>query len=219
MNLIKFPTVENFWAGYTDQREEGVFLSADEPALPLDASWPAWGTGEPNGDVVENCLEAVVSHRQWNDVDCGHKRWFFCQLDERPIFRLRGKAGKEGRMRRHTIVIGLCYGSIFDLEYTLSETLHDEQKYVFHGFTDSIISYDAGQNGWILQSLRRPQTYATTPTQDYPLGGQEWTVYNDLCGQNGTEVVLNLNACDDDDFNCADGSCIPMREWYLKLND
>ena len=62
--------------------------------------------------------------------------------------------------------------------------------------------------------------YATTNTTDYPFGTHLWDFSNDVCslgGSNATAVVvLNLNACDENEFNCVDGTCIDMEKRWVR---
>lgn len=50
-----------------------------------------WYFGEPNGDTAENCVVVWVARRAWNDQECGVKMCGFCELDEAPDVRVRGK--------------------------------------------------------------------------------------------------------------------------------
>ncbi len=40
-----------------------------------------------------------------------------------------------------------------------------------------------------------------------------WRLYNDPCfGEGEVITVLNLNACNVSEFNCADGQCVSMEQ-------
>ena len=68
---------------------------------------------------------------------------------------------------------------------------------------------------WIAESNEIPDFEATSsaPQSSILLGTHLWTIYNDTksCSPNGTySVWLTLSACTDEQFTCADGSCVGM---------
>ena len=83
----------------------------------------------------------------------------------------------------------------------------------FQGYRDTVLYLDPDTNLWRLESYTYPHIYATLESEEYPLGTFTWTIYNDeacYADGNSTEVTLNFNACTDDEFNCRDGSCVPI---------
>ena len=65
----------------------------------------------------------------------------------------------------------------------------------------------------IMISFRNSSIYAicnTTNCLPYPFGTQKWYIFNDLCNEDKVKFVdININACDGNKFNCADGT------WYV----
>ena len=58
---------------------------------------------------------------------------------------------------------------------------------------------------------------ATTNATDYPIGSRCWDVHSPPF--NGM-VTLNLNACDDEEeYNCADGTCVVIEDRCNGKND
>ena len=65
-----------------------------------------------------------------------------------------------------------------------------------------------------------PNIYATVEYEDYPFGTMEWTVYNEPCYKNNiSKILLNFNACGEDEFNCADGSCVQVITFICLSSD
>ena len=59
-----------------------------------------WDAGEPNGETIENCVVLRRTGR-WNDLDCARSTCAICDMQETPVFEMRG----------------LCYGSSFDAHF------------------------------------------------------------------------------------------------------
>lgn len=85
----------------------------------------------------------------------------------------------------------------------------DLMDFTFHGYTRSSISFLQNATKWKSEMLADPNKYATTHGTNPPFGTKEYLLSEDL---GSGKVVLNLNACnDDEEFNCDDGSCIPIQ--------
>ena len=58
-----------------------------------------------------------------------------------------------------------------------------------------------------------PDVFALTNTTDYPFGTRPWTVRGDPCYEESELTVwLNMNACNETEFNCADGQCVHVAQ-------
>jgi len=56
----------------------------------------SWAEGEPNGELLrQNCLLYDQSSEVYFDLFCKYKFCSICQLDEEPIFKLKGLCGKQ----------------------------------------------------------------------------------------------------------------------------
>ncbi len=54
-------------------------------------SYKPWYLGEPNGNDEENCGVSWVRRDAWNDEGCFRDICGFCELEQAPVFTLRGK--------------------------------------------------------------------------------------------------------------------------------
>ena len=111
---------------------------------------------------------------------------------------------------------GLPDGVTFDKYYTMNTDWMINGHYTFDGFTISYIMYDSWSDVWRLELRTDPGGYfAKTEAgqeKDYPFGTRIWNITSQY--YNGS-VALNLNGCDDfHQYNCRDGSCIPIEERY-----
>ena len=111
---------------------------------------------------------------------------------------------------------GLCYTSKFDPRYSWTGEMLNG-RHVFRGFAKSHLFWDVSipeNPRWRLELFRDRTVYATTnSTAEYPLGTFDWTFFNEDCyGGKPTTVPINFNACDDDEFNCRDGTCVGIDE-------
>lgn len=68
----------DYWLGYTDREEEGVFAWVD--GVERDVPWP-WNNGEPNnnGEEGEHCAHIRTDGR-WNDSICDTPKGILCAL-------------------------------------------------------------------------------------------------------------------------------------------
>jgi len=69
---------EDTWIGLTDHEEEDVFVWVDGTSV--DFEW--WGTGEPNDNQAEDCVEITRRHghhKQWNDKRCADLKSALCR--------------------------------------------------------------------------------------------------------------------------------------------
>ena len=65
-------------------------MSSITSSKPFNQSFAPWGTGEPNGNTMENCGILSVWWGGWNDIDCSEKYCAACQIPVTPVFVLRG---------------------------------------------------------------------------------------------------------------------------------
>ncbi len=80
----------SLWSGYWDAPREGVFSDVNT-GRPLSAGdYQPWWPGEPNGGIIENCAVVWAFRDMWNDYTCDIELCGFCELEEVPVFQIRG---------------------------------------------------------------------------------------------------------------------------------
>ncbi len=167
-------------------------------ALAKDAFQP-WYMGEPNGKNMENCGITWATRDTWNDQACETKMCGFCELEKAPDVVLRG----------------LCLGASFDTKYSWTRELVGNQ-YSFRGYQNTGFFFDADERVWRLElhgngEDRRDGPYAVANVSDYPFGTHRWVVRNEPCyDETELPVWINMNACSESEFNCADGQCVDI---------
>ena len=77
--------------------------------------------------------------------------------------------------------------------------------------------YDEELSLWKATSLKHQDFLATSDAEkdSFLLGIQSWTIHNDskACSVESTyTTLLKLTVCSDEEFTCADGSCIPLKD-------
>jgi len=69
-SFLKYRNRDKFyWIGLTDQKVEGEFVWASNGST---TKYTNWESGEPNGDMIEDCvnLNFAWQQRTWNDISC-----------------------------------------------------------------------------------------------------------------------------------------------------
>lgn len=174
------------WIGVTDEREEGVWRK--EQSGPITPNLP-WAFGEPNGQQYENCggldLEGVI------DDDCRAKRCPLCSVAENVAMVLRGSC------EEHTHNMNL-------MMFLKNDGM------VFEGYGDYKIILT--NETWIWLDVVHNTTIGQMiiSRYNYPLGRQRWKLHQPVCGQQAGQVrQLLITMCQDGQYTCDDGTCIP----------
>ena len=184
-----------YWGGWVDIKQEGIWQDINNGDKLSNSNFVPWFVGKPNGEKLENCVEVEGVRNAWNDVICHRPYCGFCEFEQAPDVQIRG----------------LCQKSKFDQRYSWVQTEGDE-RFRFRGYLNSLLQWNGETLSWELVSFSRGDAKAHLEHFEYPFGTHEWTIYNEGCYGNGTKVLLNINACTDDEFNCEDGNCIPMSQ-------
>ena len=157
-----------------------------------------WKESEPNGDTRENC--AHLAYSAMYDSFCAKKICGICDMGRSPSFVLRG----------------LCPRTKFDYDYTWTGKMVPGDKYYFHGYSKSVLTWDPDNVHWKLFDKGNPELYAilNTTSESYPFGTNTWYIFNDydclqLSKNKVTEKVyktdLSFSTCRSNTFNCNDG--------------
>ncbi len=108
---------------------------------------------------------------------------------------------------------GLCHEPKFDHQYSWFTDPDDLGFYSFRGYKDTKLSFDSKLQQWKFQIYSNSSIYAIANATNYPVGTLEWEFHGEPCyAYKVTRLDLNLNTCNDTEFNCQDGSCIPLEQ-------
>jgi hypothetical protein len=185
---------------YTDSKEFSVWRHYETGELPTEPL--VWDSGEPNGGMVENCAQLVVTGEKakravaFNDNTCEAPMIVACEDIGDVVIKFRG----------------ICKSSLIDTTYLMVEG-DVNQKRFFAGNTGWRIFWDADSELWKLNSPKKENMFGDhTERATYPLGKNYWKIVNDSrCTYPNPEMVLiNMSPCNSSSFTCDDGTCIPM---------
>ena len=105
-------------------------------------------------------------------------------------------------------VLGLSSKLNFDSKYMMQMKNED---FSFYGYKQrSNIIFDKTTGNWKIIELLHSNKTAITNASLSPLGTRNFLLSQDL---GGGHISLDINACDDrTQFNCQEGSCIPIEK-------
>ena len=96
VQLCAFPVSNGyFWAGWTDEEEEGKYQDANDGELLSQSLYKPWLLGQPNGDALENCASVSQSRKSWSDTKCSQRQCAFCEFEYSPYIHIRGEKKKK----------------------------------------------------------------------------------------------------------------------------
>ena len=177
-----------FWAGFTDQQEEGVFRNIINNA---SRNLTKWDRGSPKGGIYQNCLTLTFDHssgknRSFTDANCNDNNFFICQVGNVPrVVTLRGLTTDLLRM----------VDTKFKYNFQANKLLGYERSKIEQGQDKT----------WIIYSKRMETIAWSDPSYYPPFGTKLWVLYN----SNNETFQLNLNTCNSTEFACATGICLP----------
>ncbi|ROT73701.1 hypothetical protein C7M84_007864 [Penaeus vannamei] len=174
------------WIGVTDEGEEGVWRKERSGTLAPDLPW---AFDEPNGQLYENCggidFEGVI------DDNCNAKRCPLCTVADNVAMVLRGSC------EEHTHNMNL-------MMFLKNDGM------VFEGYGDYRIILTNGTWIWLDAVHNTTIGQMILSRYNYPLGRQRWKLHQPVCGQQAGQVrQLLITMCQDGQYTCDDGTCIP----------
>ncbi|KAG0726719.1 Gamma-aminobutyric acid receptor subunit rho-3 [Chionoecetes opilio] len=181
-------TCKRFWAGITDQQEEGVWTLVKH----MSKLEPPWAVDEPDGSNLENCA-VVEGPLQMADARCDEQQCVVCAVPRRPVWKLLGACE---RYHRNTHFVALQDAN---------------EGFLFRGYSDYRMVRD--RTHWLWWDWRNNETVASLSNgvNGVPIGRQNWTLKRAMCGQTeGEKRRLLLTPCPSDFFSCDDASCIRL---------
>ena len=98
----------------------------------------------------------------------------------------------------------------FDRQYTMGISQMKIKDFSFGGYTTTTIAKDNVTDRWKIQMVNEPKKFAITNGTLPPFGTRDYHLSDALGGGN---ITLNINACaDETEYNCDDGTCIPIKD-------
>ncbi|XP_045118960.1 uncharacterized protein LOC123508957 isoform X2 [Portunus trituberculatus] len=182
------------WLGLTDEAEEGVWRDITTNQL------VEYQNFEPNrvgGGRVYNCA-TMDGKGTWLDSPCHAtmKVCTACRWAQSSFMRLQG----------------LCFAKEHQARVYVSSG-HVDGRPFFVGYYSTLLRWAAASRAWMLVQLSDNSTLATTESvvvASYPVGKHRWKLGEELCGKAaGAFITLSLSPCDDSQFMCDSGHCIP----------
>ena len=194
----------HYWlAGYDSYDERGwIDDNTKQPMTHFQ-----WESAQPNA-IEQRCIATSLGKdyrlASWYDTECLDTSCFACESERRLTFSFRGLCGKS-RFRDY---------------YTPNNNDDEIQKGLlgYTGFHNVGIRYNSTSFEWNLFMYDyEPYTYtwATSKASQETgaLGLHKWLFFNESssCTDEFTfSTELSFTSCNDEQFNCNDGQCIPM---------
>lgn len=182
----------HLWIGVTDEVQEDVWRKFTDNSI----AQTQFELNEPNGGTGENCMLMFLPNGLWVDTSCVIK-WpacVPCEVNRTSPLRLRG----------------FCFS---DEAETYYEVLgYKGEKPYLHGYYGFMV-YKTDTYTWEMFDTTTGEVVAVlkVPSKDsYPIGRNIWMLQRSMCNQLiGTKLQLSFSICDNDQFTCANGDCIP----------
>jgi hypothetical protein len=145
-----------------------------------------------------NSQPCVVHTREgYMDKMCNEEYPFMCHQNSKNYLHLRG----------------LCQKSLLENSYMPS--VHNNY-FSWIGAFGTVIKYSNSRKLWEAR-VQGSEVWATSEAsyESLLLGFHEWTIHGDrqCLRQSSYKANLSLTVCTTDQFNCNDGSCIPLIYW------
>nr|XP_045592375.1 uncharacterized protein LOC123754216 isoform X1 [Procambarus clarkii] len=182
----------HLWIGVTDEDVEDVWRKFTDNSI----AQTQFELNEPNGGTGENCMLMFLPNGLWVDTSCVIK-WpacVPCEVNRTSPLRLRG----------------FCFS---DEAETYYEVLgYKEEKPYLHGYYGFMV-YKKDAYTWEMFDTTTGEVVATlqVPSKNsYPIGRHIWVLQRSMCNYLiGTKLQLSFSICNNDEFTCANGDCIP----------
>uniref|UniRef100_A0A0P4W8Z6 Uncharacterized protein n=1 Tax=Scylla olivacea TaxID=85551 RepID=A0A0P4W8Z6_SCYOL len=182
----------HLWIGVTDQEEEDVWRKFTDNSI----AETQFELNEPNGGTGENCMLMFLPNGLWVDTSCVIK-WpacVPCEVDRTSPLRLRG----------------FCFSNEAETFYEVLG--YRGEKPYLHGYYGFMV-YRSSNYTWEMFDTTVGEVVGIldVPSKDsYPIGRHTWTLRRSMCNYLiGSRIPLSFSICDNDEFTCANGDCIP----------
>ena len=164
-----------------------------------------WLPGQPNA-ASQRCVfiepqnQRTIHGVSWWDYYCSYITSFVCENSVQPILRLRG----------------MCKDSKLETLWT-PNNFGEQGFFGYNADKYCEIKYNKTNFLWEVKRYgeEKIEFWGTNPasTASGLLGIHEWTLYNEskkCTTEFESKIMLSLTACNDEEFTCNDGQCIPM---------
>ena len=189
-----------FYGGYSDQEEEGHWVSA---VTGTAVNWDDWDEKQPTNYTNYDCVEISSGYDKLLAFHCSVPYCPICQVWEMKTFQLRG----------------VCLESQVDKYFLMVNSTY------FSGYTRSDLVFSTTSQRWQI-ILKNNQTlvlaYLKAEDSLFPLGLQPWYFENKSCQDSGEEfrsLNLHLSVDQPGSFCCEDGHCIDAQLVCNNFND
>lgn len=193
----------HLWIGVTDEEKEGVWRKFTNNEVVGETVFELF---EPNGAEGENCILMFLPNGLWVDTSCSIQ-WpacVPCEVDRSSPLRLRG----------------FCYKNEAETFYEVLG--YKGRKPYMHGYFGLMIfRNDSGVWEMHDTTTKENVAYLKVPSiSSYPIGVHTWTLQRSMCEHLvGSKIQLSLSICNNSEFTCGNGDCIPRAKRCDTQND
>ena len=230
-DMDKSDCIDYLWIPYhkNNEGEWALFDGTKESLLPeffKKPPWLEWEKSQPNGLDMEECAMVGISDTFGigasplaYDADCiKPNNCFMCEFEDITYFNMRGLCSK--------------LDNILDIQYLvdMDKVSQDIDKgVIWTGYRQSRIMFNKILDRWTITSLSdtrpiltlankvrkvefKPQPILLFIKEKLPVGPLIWDTPLNVCGDDKAERKLFLTSCNETEFSCLDGVCIPIQE-------
>ncbi|XP_063840001.1 uncharacterized protein LOC135088869 [Scylla paramamosain] len=177
------------WLGITDRAEDGVWRKFHNNEQISYRNFP------PVNAASSYYCASMKQDGFWDGDRCANRRCAACHVERSSFLYLRG----------------LCFDTKFRMRFRAQGYINGRP--FFRGYYDKVILWQEQHKQWALVDAVTNATMLATQDvadNDYPLGRHPWEARRGLCSRpKGTVMPLSLSSCEDHEFTCSTGDCVP----------
>ena len=188
----------HLWTGFQLRKEPNFYtaLSDNKVEIDLNKTQLVWMDDEPNGGINEQCIGIKLekaNNTLIQDFPCSRRFYPVCNTIAQTTFTIQYSKGDTYAQ------------TLFGLNPKFVAYYGDLKPYDFQlkGYNGQSIVRQ--ENTWHLKDVDG-KSILQLNSDDAPIGLQNWTSYD-----NSKQELLNINACNQTEFGCYDGICLPKQ--------